>query len=62
MSGKKICSGFPDIFLEINLFYIAGTYEEISDALCRHEAHVKTKEEKKAFSYLFYLRTLDMLN
>jgi hypothetical protein len=30
---EKLFSGFPEIFVENNLFDIAGTYEEISDAL-----------------------------
>lgn len=42
--GEKNMQWFPwDIFR--NLFvYIAGTYEEISDALCSHEVHVTNKK------------------
>ena len=37
---EKLFSCFPEIFVENNLLDIAGTYEETSDALCSHEAHV----------------------
>lgn len=56
----KIIQWFPwDIFRK--QFDIAGTYEEISDALCSHEARV-SNWYNKGCSYLFYLRTSDMLN
>lgn len=39
----KIIQWFPwDIFRK--QFDIAGTYEEISDALCSHEVHVTNKK------------------